>query len=266
MSVPVYILIRTSGRPAFFKACMDSVCSQTYKNIITLVHTDDPRDTYVTGDIIVKGVALPKQYGSGTYNLYNNTLLKNIPDQPGWIYFLDDDDVLYEPDSIEKLVSQCKKTHVNVCRVVRWNGTVHPAGWKKQKTFQTECFMIHTDHKNVGRWWSELGGDHNYTEQLTDKLPINWIENLIVCKAQEGKGHGKRLDKNGKQKKTDITGRVSVFGIRANRTGARFERIRQGEFKLMPIDAAEALEARGIVKITYPDIKPKIPVNHIYKY
>lgn len=195
-NLPVYILIRTSRRPKFFKTMMKSIKSQTYPNIVTIVHSDDPRDKYVRGDIIVRSDRDKyKHRGRGFYNLYMNKLLAAIPKGPGWFVFLDDDDMYARPDVIEKFVKASKHNHINVARADRGGGRIWPKFWKNQRVFQTECFMLHTRHTRLGKWPKKKGGDHSYTKQITKVLPINWIENLIVCKAQAGKHRGKRVDK-----------------------------------------------------------------------
>lgn len=265
MTDPVYILIRTSGRPVFFKRMMESVKAQTYKNIITIVHTDDPRDDYVEGDIIIKGHAYSRDYGTGPYNLYMNRLLKAIPDGPGWYHFIDDDDEYFDENAIATLVKNAKRDHVNVGRVIRWNGVVFPKqkSWnnRSRESFQTEIFFMHTDHRLRAKWWANKGGDHYYSKQLTKVLPINWIEDLIICKAQEGKGHGRKLDAGGKlaKRKTPDCKRLPVLGVASRRTGKARDNVRQGEFKWLPTKKALDLESKGVVKITYPADRPLRP-------
>ena len=192
---PVYVLIRTSSRPRFFVRCMASVKAQTYKNIITIVHTDDPRDKYVKGNIIISSKR-DTSPGRGHFNLYCNKLLDTIPvNASGWYHFLDDDDIYAAPDAIERLVKNSKRDHINVARVDRGGGFVWPKYWKVQTTFSGECIFLHTDHKDKARWGVKKKGDHSYSRQLTNILPINWIEDLIISKAQEGSGRGKRLDR-----------------------------------------------------------------------
>lgn len=253
MTDPVYILIRTSNRPKFFEACMNSIKKQTYPNIITIVHSDDPTDEYVTGDIVIRGERFPYSMGTAPYNLYNNRLLDAIPDCDGWYHFIDDDDMYAAPNVIERLVLNSQKNSVNVGRVKRWNDTVWPRRWRSQNSFQTECFFLHTDHRNLGRWWSNKGGDHNYSKQLTEKLSINWIDNLLICEAQEGKGHGRRYDLGDKplchdsatlrpqeMVKVEFLRRVSLTAaLRGN----------VGEIKDMRRDRAERLEFKGKVRI-----------------
>lgn len=252
---PVYILIRTSNRPEFFKTMYDSIKNQTYKNIVIIVHSDDPRDDYVKGDIIIRGQAFYSGFGNGTYNLYNNRLLRAIKKNAvGWYHFIDDDDMYAGPDVIEKLVENSKEDHINVARVERWNGTIWPKHWESQKSFQTECFFLHTDHRLKAKWWGNKGGDHHYSKQLTKVLPINWIDKLKICKAQEGKGHGKRKDKDDSlinyENYYDPDKIVCCLGLIPYRKGARRYHITQGQFKEFKYKYAYELEQKGIVKIT----------------
>lgn len=192
---PFYILIRTSKRPKFFAKMMTSIKAQTYSNIITIVHTDDQNDTYIQGDIIIKGERkYPTKEHKAPYNLYNNTLLQSIPEGAGWYMFIDDDDIYTAPDVIEKALQYCKEDFINVTRVIRWNHQIYPRNWHSCKSFQTECFILHTKHKGIALWWDHQGGDHYYSRQIIEKLKINWIDGVILCQAQEGKGHGHRFD------------------------------------------------------------------------
>src|SRR5574343_1079239 len=191
---PIYILIPTSRRPKFFARMMKSIKEQTYPHIVTIVHSDNPADKYVIGDIIIHGEPYERSVGGAPYNLYNNRLLASIPEGMGWYHFLDDDDYYASPDVLDRFVAGSKRDHINVARVKRWNGQIFPTRWQRQRSFQTECFLLHTDHRGIARWWANRGGDHYYSGMVTKVLPINWIENLIVCEAQEGKGHGRCFD------------------------------------------------------------------------
>src|SRR4030042_2075918 len=253
--LPVYILIRTSRRPEFFRRMMDTVRGQSYKSIVSVVYTDDPRDDYVTGDIIIQGPIHDYTLGDATYNLYCNDLLKQVPSDDGWVYFLDDDDELYDEFAIEKMVNASLKDYVNVFKVVRNRGKIVPERWENQRSFQTECFMIHASHRNKAKWWPHKGGDHNYSKQLTKIMPIKWND-FLVCKIQEGKGYGHKQDKNGKG--FHGTGRftekskIAVYCTSTNRFGPEESHMRQGEKKLVLFSTAQNMERHGIGKIIYP--------------
>jgi len=255
---PVYILIRTSGRPKFFEKMMESIRKQTYKNIITIVHTDNEKDKdYIDGDIVIESEPYPREIGTATYNLYCNKLLEAIPDKRGWYMFLDDDDIFSRIDAVEKFVKNSDRYKINICRVRRWNGTVWPRAWGKCKSFQTECMMLHTDHKLKWKWNANIAGDHYYSRQATKELHINWIDGLIACEAQKGKGLGQRIDLNDwsdKKKRISHVGArnlgppVKVQYIRKTH-GRKNERGLKGEVKIIPEKYAKRLEKVGRVVI-----------------
>jgi hypothetical protein len=250
---------------------METIKNQTYENIVTIVHSDDPRDEYITGDIIIRGAIYGPEYGNATYNLYNNRLLREIPSGPGWYHFIDDDDEYASPDAIEKLVKNSKRDHVNIGRVRRWNKTIWPKHWGTQKSYQTECFFIHTDHKLKAKWWGNKGGDHNYSKKLTKVLPINWIEDLLICIAQEGKGHGKKLDKGGKRSKLlrniKPDEKIFVLGLNRYKRGPRTNWIMQGEIKKIKYEIAVELEKLGVAKITnFRTYREAAPPRQIYSF
>ena len=170
---------------------MQSIKTQTYKNIITIVHSEDDSDTYVNGDIIIRGKEETR--GSAPYNLYCNTLLDAIPpDADGWYCFMDDDDKYTSDTIIEQLVINSKKECFNAASVFR--------GYKTTKDlicgigYHAESFIIHTSHKDKVLWDADIAGDLRYSGRLLEFLPLNWIENIVISNSQNGKGHGKRLD------------------------------------------------------------------------
>jgi len=171
---------------------------------------------------------------------------------------MDDDDEYSSDDIIEKLVNNSFKDHFNVARVERWDGIIFPQHWKTQKSFQTECFFLHTDYKSKAKWWGNKGGDHFYSRQLTKFLPINWIEDLKICEAQEGKGHGIKYDKNkflvDKSKSFKPDEMVICLGMQPVRGRKKNECIRQDEFKRLKYSVAYELEQQGKVKITNKEV------------
>jgi hypothetical protein len=194
--IPLYVLTRTSGRPEFFKRCRESVLALNYPDVVHIVHVDDPRcESYVEGDIIIRGEAHGQYMGTAPYNLYNNRLVKAIPGD-GWVHFLDDDDQYCEPEVFDWLTGQLPPEKIHVCKARRWEGTVWPKNWKNQRSFQTECFVTRTAVAKRATWWGNKGGDHNYTRQLTRLFNCDWHD-IIVTEAQEGKGHGRLIDAGG---------------------------------------------------------------------
>lgn len=205
MSETLYILTRTSGRPEFFKRCKESVDALEWPGPkVHIVHTDDPRDlAHVEGDIIIKGECLTPAHGRGYYNLYCNRLLDAIPrDVPGWVHFIDDDDMYLGPDVLKWLHGQ-DRTKIHVFKTRRKKMSKHreevifPRDWKKQLSYQTECFALWSTIAKKHRWWSRKGGDHQYTRKITRRTPIAWHD-ILATQAQESKGHGRRMDSGNK--------------------------------------------------------------------
>jgi len=253
MSESLYILTRTSGRPAFFARCRETIKALAWPGpVVHIVHTDDPRDTYVEGDVIVRGETLGPSFGTGFYNLYNNRLLRALPDEPGWVHFMDDDDEYICPDALDWLTGGDRGS-LHVCKTrrigVSKNCEIFPPLWQKQKTFQTECFALWSDVARRYEWWGEKGGDHNYTNKVTRKYPIVWHDH-IATQTQGGKGCGERLDASGEvaRVKLDPASRV-WFKMFASVKGKR-----QTQLIEMPAGEAEIMERHKLGRITYKGI------------
>jgi glycosyltransferase involved in cell wall biosynthesis len=194
---PVYILIRTSRRQEYFENLMESIREQTYKNIVTIVHSDDPRDTYAQGDITIQGTKFSPSLGRGTYNLYCNRLLKAVPEGWGWFHFMDDDDKYHSPEVVERLVIEAEPNFLNIGRVMRGGGRGFPRSWRRGNDFHTECMFLHAAFSGLAEWWPRLGGDIDYGRKLSQKLPVHWIDKLIISQAQNGKNRGALVDIGG---------------------------------------------------------------------
>ena len=250
----LYILTRTSGRPAFFARMRETVKSLAWSGpVCHIVHTDDPRDTYVEGDIIIRGETLGPSFGGGFYNLYQNRLLKAIPG-PGWVHFIDDDDEYLGPDVLSFLQGAAR-TALHVCKTRRVGVSksceIFPPLWLKQKTFQTECFALWSDIAKKYNWWGEKGGDHHYTNKITRTVPIVWHD-VIATQAQSGKGHGECLDSSGKAihpgpLDPDTMVHFKMF------TSAKGHK--QAQLINMPAGEAEVLEKHKLGRITYKGVE-----------
>jgi hypothetical protein len=184
-----------------------------------------------------------------------NRLLDAIPEGWGWYHFLDDDDMYYDNKVIEKLVKRAKPQAVNVGRVKRWGNVVFPKSWGRQRSYQTECFFMHTAYNKLGRWWGNKGGDHYYSRQLTSKLPIHWMEGIMIAKAQKGKSHGKPVDVGG-----NVVDRVDYYPndhmvdvlIISDKSGLSG---RVGSVVKAPYEIAYRLDRKKIARVTYGGVE-----------
>ena len=108
--VLINILTRTSNRPFYFAECRNSIVNQSYKNIRHIVSVDDDSSfSYVkengllNHDILQLRRPLRMSTSHMPYNLYMNNLINEVKE--GWIMFLDDDDILFDTNSISILVN-----------------------------------------------------------------------------------------------------------------------------------------------------------------
>ena len=154
----------------------------------------------------------------------------------------------YDPESIWKLVDASKKDAVNVARSDRGNGNIWPLHWRSQKSFQTQCFFLHTDHKKKASWWGKRAGDHHYSKQLTENMPINWIDDLIVARAQEGKGRGDRYDLGAAPRDILNNIMVPVYFLRDVKNPAK-ARGQKNDIKMICSKMAGKLQLKNFVKI-----------------
>ena len=113
----INILVKTSKRPNFFKTCMESIRSQTYKNIRTIVSCDNDETfeylkNYQEIDIVrvlpneEEYAPLPSGYPHKYYRFHANLYLNNLMDKvtEGYIMILDDDDLLMDSSAVETIV------------------------------------------------------------------------------------------------------------------------------------------------------------------
>jgi len=242
----LYVLTRTSGRPEFFKACRESVKALDYPEVVHIVHSDDPRnEQYIDCDILVRGEKHGAYMGSAPYNLYNNRLL-SVMDKPGWVHFLDDDDMYTAPD-IFSFLEHADKNKIHVCRVMRWNEQIFPKGHDNRPSFQTEIFVTWSDLAKKGKWWSEKGGDHYYSRQLT-KIAKQEHYDTILAKAQEGKGHGRLIDIGGAMMDYDCLDPDCMVYVKMN---DRYKGRSGGKLYHMPFSEAKVIEKYGYGHVTY---------------
>lgn len=187
------ILIRTSGRPNFFKRCYESVKAQTYKDYRVLVSDDG--DAEYLKDYPVEVFKVQRKPGQCFWNNYFNDLLEQVGD--GWIIYLDDD-VTMRPDALEIISKRCTdKRRVIVWKYKFASGRVIPEKefWKKiptRKHIDTGCFCHHSKVKV--RWVSLRASDWRVILKLWQrKLKFVWIDRVLFEAGNNG-DIGKKTD------------------------------------------------------------------------
>jgi glycosyltransferase involved in cell wall biosynthesis len=201
MDPTINVLIRTSNRPEAFKRCLDSVRGQTHKNINILVSVDDDG----TADYVQQydGITmirvkkhLPTPELRAPWNLYLNDLMKAV--KGGWIFFLDDDDMLADPKVLEKVVPYLKEESRIYFVRMKWpTGRVIPSDEHfrghqvVRKDIGMPCFLFHARYKYKIVFRGVKQGDIDFISRLTGIIKHqSWID-LIVTKIGNTGANGK---------------------------------------------------------------------------
>ena len=207
----INILVRTSGRPNYFKDCVKSIYNQTYKNwnlIIgvdnknTLLYTQSSlgRDvTYNHSKLIIPSAPDNDEYGiKFPYNLYLNDLQNEVKD--GYVIYLDDDDRLQDKHSLLKLTNVIKTDDDFVIWRVKFPNRLVPSdknfgGPPVMKDISGIGFSFHIKNKEM--WEPYKRGDYRVVKKLYDKIPNKIFLNEIITTLQRDieDGMGKKDDK-----------------------------------------------------------------------
>jgi glycosyltransferase involved in cell wall biosynthesis len=185
MNQLINIIIRTSNRPALFARCIESVRSQTYKNIQIIVGFDDPTAVrYIPiADNIMKVFTEPFCNYPFYYDIYCNRLKLMATD--GWFFFLDDDDILTSTTVLQQLAPHLTEPGAIICQFIR-NGIPKPRdNYIRHKVIQEgkiglPCLVLHHGYKHIGQLDGQKGGDYRYIKEVTDQVPTKFIALPLV--------------------------------------------------------------------------------------
>jgi glycosyltransferase involved in cell wall biosynthesis len=208
----INILVRTSGRPNYFKDCINSIYNQSYKNWNIIVGVDDLNSKkYVqpikgrfisydyTNYIYPKKPNLPEYGVEFKYNLYLNDLQKEVND--GYIIYLDDDDKLWNNNSLKDLVNVIRNDDDLIFWKVRFPNRLVPSDnnfYKSPvlKDISGIGFAFHNKYKI--NWEPFKRGDFRVANTLYDSVPNKIFLNKVITGLQRSveDGLGRRDDKN----------------------------------------------------------------------
>jgi hypothetical protein len=160
------------------------------------------------------------------------------------------------PDVFNKLLKNVPTDTMAIGKAVRWEGKIFPAKWKKQRSFQTECFSVYSPIAKKYKWWADKGGDHYYTRQITREHPMIWRD-VIIAEVQNhvnGKGHGRRIDvdnqegpRGGRQFHPDEIVHIKLFD--------RHRYMSAATIQALPYSEACVLEKLNYGRLSYQGVK-----------
>jgi glycosyltransferase involved in cell wall biosynthesis len=204
----INILTRTSNRPNFFKRNVESIRSQTYKNVRHIVSCDNDSDLeYINryDDVIIVRIDKdklisednsinPKTGKYSPHNLYFNEMLKVVDD--GWVIILDDDDLFIDEYSLETI----SKYLDNVDDMVIWqmkfigdlllppiNELNSPP---KLGRIGSPCFTFNIDNLGDVKWDGWKCGDFRFINNIYNKSnKVISIPKVLVDVTNIGSGN-----------------------------------------------------------------------------
>ena len=251
------VLIRTSGRPNYFKNCIESVLRQTYKNINIVVICDDKASLSYTRGLPVRIIepTQPKQVAPPSKDIkYGNWFPANDYIRQaqqlvnGYIFVLDDDDIYTDPRSIEKVMAKVHHEKLVVWKVQMVNKPIPSHSFGKKPTLFDiasigQCY--HTSQLHRTDWTPWKRADYRTASGFDD---IIWI-NEVLSRLQKEPGKGK---------KNDIMSYYSDQQLKEMRTvKLRFRRDfkehKQGDVKMAGWLEAAYLLRREIAEVVEPE-------------
>lgn len=212
----VNVITRTSGRPEGFNVNVQSIRSQTYKNINHVICTDDlnsikyveeagfedclfvQRDAVITNDPNPEDVFKTGPYSP--HNLYLNHAIKLV--QEGWIVYLDDDDSFMNEHSVQQVVDFINLHDEDT--LVYWQmlreeeGDILPVAHPDPPMICTiggSCMGFHTKYRDLAVWDSWKCADFRVIKRLHENIPKSAFLNERVIRCS-GQGFGQKKDIN----------------------------------------------------------------------
>lgn len=183
------ILIRTSNREKLFNRCLESVKSQTYKDVRILVSADDEKTAAYVHKAGIEPVRVQKRIINSGYNApwnaYLNDLIAKVTG--GWIMILDDDDMLANHNVLQQLVTGLKDDNTIYFTRMKWpTGRVIPSDMhfaKHQivpKDIGMPCFIFHAKHKHRLAFQPVKQGDFHFISRFVNIVKKQTWLNLIM--------------------------------------------------------------------------------------
>ncbi len=181
------ILIRTSGRPNYFKRLMQNIQMQSFKNIKLIISVDSVDSLKYVKQFSLNNsliVCVPKlertQKLTFPWNLYLNDLMDKVTE--GWILFMDDDDQ-YAHQMIFKIIADSlpDEDSMLVWKMRFPDGRLVPDATHfgttpfVRKQIGMPCFAFHSKHKNKVRFDGHRAGDLRFANNLLDLLKVEWL-------------------------------------------------------------------------------------------
>ncbi len=229
-----HVILRTSNRPNAFRYAISSILRQSYQNINIVVVCDDQKSIgYTQGypcrviepekvEIREKPDGAGKEYSTWfPPNEYIDQAQRKL--NPGYVFFLDDDDHFLKDNAIEKAISRANENALLIWQVQFLNMVIPNGSFGKTPTLCDVTgigLCYHTSQLERSDWTPWKCADYRTAKGWKDD-EIIWI-NEILTGLQDSPGRGQRIDTRPKRqevmntiKSNNKNGKVKVQFVRS---------------------------------------------------
>lgn len=196
----INILTRTFKRPESFKKCRESILAQTYIQGEGKFNDRSMKINHIVGSEVdctyyPDFIRLTKKEGKFLpWNLHLNDLGKQV--KSGWVMYLDDDDMLMTPTSVQEIVDEIDNEDqllIWKVRISTWTAPNDKHFGKVIKKGQVSGIGILFHSKYLPVPWQAIpAGDFHVIEYLSKKLKVKWV-NKVLTGTQGGQNHHGRV-------------------------------------------------------------------------
>lgn len=198
----IYVLVRTSGRPRYFKRCIESIQSQRHSGPVRIVVGNDNNDAYCQDFHPVRFVrnedydhARASSIDTAKYfpfNGYLNRMLQECTEQ-GWVIFLDDDDMFTSKHAIATIMDHLKEDNQVAFWRVRLHDVLVPPDryWMKRPVLRNISmigFCFNTKYIPLIYMAPWKQADWRLADQLYSMCEPKWIDKTLTMTDNEGAG------------------------------------------------------------------------------
>lgn len=197
----INILTRTFKRPKSFAKCRESILNQTYTKSEGKFGDRSILINHIVGSEVecdyFPAIKLSKKEGKLLpWNLHLNDLGKVV--KTGYVMYLDDDDMLMSPTSVQEMVDEIVDEDTMLIwkvRISTWTAPNDKHFGKVIKKGQVSGIgvLFHSKHLPVP-WLAMPAGDFHIIEHLSKKLKVKWVNKILTGTQGDRNHHGKAFE------------------------------------------------------------------------
>lgn len=189
----IYALIRTRDRRDMFIRCLISLNKSTIPITPIVAYDSEERPDYIPQGVMAFKVVAEKRSGY-FYNLFCNALLDQLEGMPpGYFFFLDDDDYIYESNGLKRILPLLTEERGLIVQMARATSVKPPSYMIRGRKIESgkiglPCMILHTKHWNLARFSDDGNADYKWIREINSKIKCNFAEKVLVMSPNRSYG------------------------------------------------------------------------------